>query len=283
MTRTKYAAIVVAVIALAILTSRLAAQQVVVSAPTTSVSDSFFEQTGVGFGFRFLNGFFSFNQGGAGVAPPFGNDPNSGASFGFGRVGGGTSFDFNATAAQGSSRSIVSQTPSVTVANGGTGTFIDASQRPFVTGLVPVVGEMPIPYYPVMRPSSTSPLAGKLQQLSEQRTLGSAATPISSAPLVLDGAADDDPLSLKLAASRDSTAGHGDLSVAEIRHRHAALEASADNAENLELLKLIEQGSAAEASGKFGAARVYYQQAARRAEGEQRQQLLDKIETLKSR
>lgn len=117
--------------------------QVHVSAPYQGINDSFYEMYGTRW---FLNragpnGNFFANFGG-GAIPPFGGfDPNSGARLGVGGRAFNTGFGFNFVASQGSSRSIVSSTPSVTFMAPGGGSFRSQSFRPFVTGIIPVVGD----------------------------------------------------------------------------------------------------------------------------------------------
>ncbi len=137
----------------------LAGQQIGVTTPFTSVNDSYFERMGVSFGGRFGSpggpgsrsfGFFGFNQGpgfnqssAASAIPPFGGyDPNSGARFGFSRLNpNGSGFSLNFDMAKGSSRSIVSAAPSLVVQNGFGGSITSGQFSPFVTGLIPVVGQ----------------------------------------------------------------------------------------------------------------------------------------------
>lgn len=135
-------------------------QNINVSTPFTSVSDSYHENLGVNFGFAIPGGRGSgsrvvglgpqgqlrpnlvfFQNGSGGTIPPFGGySPNAGATFGFGRVGpnGGYSLRFNL--AQGSTRTSTTVAPSLTVQNGFGGSLISGQFRPFVTGVVPVVG-----------------------------------------------------------------------------------------------------------------------------------------------
>lgn len=120
--------------------SKAPAQQVTVGTPFNSVSDSFFENIGIGWELNWNGGFMRFggvNQ----AAPQFGGyDPNAGLSSGF--AFGNDKFNgfFNWTAGQGSRRSFVSQTPSVTLTNGYPGYISDTSQSPFVISVIPVVG-----------------------------------------------------------------------------------------------------------------------------------------------
>lgn len=137
-----------------------AVQQIAISTPFTTVSDSYYERTGISFGGRFgappVNGsgsygFFSvggfggpaFGQGGFGTAiPPFGGyDPNSGARFGFDRFHpDGSGFGFRMELAKGNSRTLSSQAPSLVVQNGFGGSIFDGRVSPFVTGVIPVLG-----------------------------------------------------------------------------------------------------------------------------------------------
>ena len=141
-------------------TALAAPPQATIGTPFNTTSGSFFGQTGVGFGFGIPT---SMPNGGSGVvglnpqggfAPnimfqnggqpniPFGLGPTTpGASFGYAvKTPLGTAF-FNLTASQGSDRGLMSGSPSVTTMDGGTGFFSDTSQSPFVTGVVPVVGD----------------------------------------------------------------------------------------------------------------------------------------------
>ena len=122
------------------------AQQVTVGTPFNTAGSSYYEQFGVQWGLR-GNGWFA--RFGGPVAPPFGGfDPNAGASFGFG----GRNGFLNFSAAQGSSTTFGSQTPILTLPNGGTGFIADQSMRPFVTGIIPVVGDGPpvVPFRSVL-------------------------------------------------------------------------------------------------------------------------------------
>lgn len=110
-------------------------QNVVVGTPFNNVGDSFYENYGASGSWSNGNAFF--NWGGGGAVPSFGGyDPNADARFGF--SAGGLNLGF--TAGQGSSRFASSQTPMVTVPNGGYGSIFSGTVTPFVTGFVPVVG-----------------------------------------------------------------------------------------------------------------------------------------------
>lgn len=138
------------------------------------------------------------------------------------------------------------------VPNGGMGFFSDVSQRPFVLGVIPVVGE------PV------SPLKWRLQRMAEQ---GASPGPGTSA--VPDGDKAAGTLGL-------SSAERGDLSVAAIRAGQAADE----DAKSAEIASLLEKARSLEDAGKPGVAKIYYKRAALRATGEQQQEIAGKIREL---
>jgi hypothetical protein len=232
------------------------AQQVNVQTPFNGVGHSLYEQIGVNWGVR-GNGWF-FNFGGPPPVPPFGGyDPGAQANFGFG----GPNGFLNITAGQGSDRSIVSSSPSVTVMNGGTGYFSDTIQRPFVTGLIPVVGSAPglpgtgVPG-PILGPSVLQ------ERLSRLQAEGAAAA-APSAPSA--------PASVAPPAA--SSAERGELSVAEIKARRSAEKSAAAGAAQAEIDALLEQARGAEAEGKPNVARIYLQQAARRAPDDRRSEI----------
>jgi hypothetical protein len=160
--------------------------------------------------------------------------------------------------------------PTITVPNGGVGFIQDATIRPFVTGLIPVVGG----YY-------ASPLEERLDRWRHERTTGSRrASPEVAASAeranVTDGS---DALVLKAAPTPSSTAETGDVSLAEIR-RSQARDATNERAE---LHRLIAEAREAEQSAHYGAARVRYRSAAARARGPLKDQLLSKLRSLQDK
>jgi hypothetical protein len=280
-------------------------QQVQLTAPYHILNDSYYENFGTGFSLNNRGRNWFFNTGPATSArPPFGGyDPGADASFGIGGVlGGGTRFGFNWLGSQGSNRSHVMEAPTIVIPNGGTGSLFSGSIRPFVTGVVPVVGNSPMgPMVPVMTPqTSVSPLQERLERLRQQEALAAAQVPGADpvgqvprgdddpirdrqfrddAPLVLGGGqAAGVPAAERLASGPpvDSTANHGDISVAEIRRRQALEEAAREQ----EILIKIEKARGYEDAGKPGVAKIYYQQAAAEADGELKQKLLAKIRSL---
>jgi hypothetical protein len=230
------------------------AQQIIVGTPFQTIGHSYYEHIGTRWGISGPGWFFNF--GGPGPAPAFGGfDPGAQANFGFGFGGGGVNGFFNATAGQGSDRSFVSSTPSVTIMNGGQGFFSDTVQRPFVTGLIPVVGSAPgagigaLPG-PVLGPNV---LEERLQRLAAEGP-GPAANGEPAPALVFPPAA--------------STAERGDESVAAIKARREAERSSKESAAEQEVAALLEKARGAEADGKPSVAKIYLQMAARRATGD---------------
>ncbi len=285
-------------------TSRVTAQQVAISTPFNRVNESFFERIGIGFGFDInggrnvvglnplgnptANGRISFRQNSVGaVAPAFGGfDANAAARTGFRIQGSGFSADLLGVFAQGSSRSIISDTPKIVIPNGGTGIISDTSQRPFVTGVIPIVGSnggifynVPRPYWPTgPAVSYTYPLHDTIRRYYANQE-----------QLQKEGEAEyARDFALKRAAARKaaessadvSSAAQGDLSVAEIRRRKTARDAAEAEKKNQELAILIERGRGAEEAGKIGVAKIYYRQAVAAATGDLKRQLIEKLRSL---
>ena len=267
------------------------AQQVVVGAPQNRASHSFYENIGVNFGFNIPggqpgqnsatvgltplggftpNGALQFRQGAGGPVAPLGlGDPNAQANLGFGILGGGGGGAFfGITAGQGSDSSITSTTPTVVLPNGGTGGVFDATQRSFVTGITPVVGQ-----WAGGQPAPTSVLADRLERLYRE-----GATSASSASASAASAAPDPADRLTQAVGGSSTAARGDVSVAEIRRQQAAVDAEVQ----AEIDAFLRDAQAAEAEGKPAMAIIYYRLAARRATGRQQAELQAKIDEISS-
>jgi len=119
----------------------LQAQMVHTQVPFHSGGQSFFESNSIGWSLRGDNWFANFGGNGP-LLPPFGGgDPGGGLSGGFGFAGDGVSGSLRFNFAQGSSRSITSQTPSLTTTNGYPGAISTGVIRPFVTGFTPIVGD----------------------------------------------------------------------------------------------------------------------------------------------
>ncbi|QDU96158.1 hypothetical protein [Lignipirellula cremea] len=285
------------------------AQQINISTPYVQANDSFYENIGGNFNFFFggggggsgsrivgidpfgnliMGGAIPFTQNSAGSAiPPFGGyNPGANGNLGIGAFGNGVGGLGNLSFSQGSQRSLVSQTPNVTIMNGGTGTFIDTSQTPFVTGVVPVVGRGYVPvrlpaaaaFFPPVPSQGPSPLDLAVQRIHEDAARG--AGPRLGAPQVRPQLTAEERAAARVAAAPASSAEHGDLSVAAIKLQRANQLAEEAAAEQAEIEALVEKARGAVAAGKAGVARIYYRQAATRATGETRSAILSAIEDL---
>ena len=163
------------------------AQQVQLTSPLQTINDSFYENFGFGginMGRSGPGGGWYLNTGPASsTPPPFGGyDPAADARFGM-QFGGPFGFGFNMLAGQGSTRSNTVTAPTIVIPNGGTGSIFSGSIRPFVTGVIPVVGNAPFgPMMPMAPQPSFSPLAERVAQLQQQQAATQAA-----------GGADPDP------------------------------------------------------------------------------------------
>jgi hypothetical protein len=273
------------------------AQQIVLSSPYQTLNDSFYENFGIGWGINGRGWFFNTGPSSSAIPPFGGYDPAADAHFGFGGFSRGMGINFGMSLGQGSTRSNSVVVPTLVVPNGGTGGLFSGSISPFVTGVVPVVGGAPVaPMVPVMPlmpapQSSVSPLQERVERLQRgeagpapRAAPAEQAAPAprgpDDAPLVLNGGkpAEGGAAGTRTASAApvDSTASHGDISVAEIRRQQAA----EDGARQEEIAVRIEKARGYEQAGKPGLAKIYYQQAAARAEGELKKKLLDKIRSL---
>ena len=236
------------------------AQYSFIETPFNSASHSFYENIGTAWGVQGRGWFFNFGGPGVGPGNPaaFGGfDPNSQANFGTGFRGNGFSGNFRLTAGQGSDSTLTSTTPGVMVPSGGVGFFSDVQQRPFVLGIIPVVGE------PV------SPLRWRLDRMAEQGN-----SPIAS------GASDADPKeSSGGGSSSTSSASRGDLSVAAIKAQQAAEEA--DKA--AEVAELLAKARDFETAGKMASAKIHYRRAALRTTGRKQQEIAAKLKELEKK
>jgi len=255
---------VAALLACFVLCGRAHAQYSRIESPFNSIGNSFYENIGVSWGLQ-GNGWFARFGGAPGVTPPFGGfDPAAQGQFGAGFRGGGMSGFLNFSAGQGSDSFIGSQAPSVVLPSGGFGFVSDTLQRPFVLGIVPVLGDEPVS--PVKQALSRLEAEGGIQRLGRED---------SEEGLKLGGTKASGAASGG-ASGGASSAERGDLSIAEIRARQAA----EDSAAAAEIDGLVEKAAQSESSGKLGLARIYYRQALRRASGSRKTELEAKIQTL---
>jgi hypothetical protein len=159
-----------ALLVIAMAVGQARAQYSAVSAPFGLGGSSFSENIGIGWGFSGRN--FFFNNGGAGALPPFGgHDPGADASLGFNVLGKNGSFSLGLHAGQGSSTSFSSETPTIVLPNGAPGALFSGQQRPFVTGVVPVVGAGSAMSSGRGGPYVVSPLAERLSRLRAEQAL----------------------------------------------------------------------------------------------------------------
>jgi hypothetical protein len=271
--------------------------QTTIGTSGNNVSNNFFENNSVGFGFSIAGGSnaggrsavtgINFQQGGAAAAVPLfgGFVPGDANTFGFGVNTGRGGFNLGISASQGSSDFLVAQAMSVTVMDGETGSVSFGSLRPFVTSVVPVVGgfgagsQFGLPFVaPPVGPFGTSALAERLSRLGQRP-----AVPIRSTAAPQDAvkqlpADPRDQLKRQLAAAGQNPAGQPAASIAEIRAQQAAEDRAAEN----ELQAILAQAKEAQSLGKPNIARIYYQQLSRRAHGELKQQALDAMKELET-
>jgi len=302
-----------------------------ITSPFNTVNNSFFERQGVGFNFGLRtggnligigrdgqptpNGDINFNQGGFGAAlPPFGGfDNNAGGQTGFAINNGAGTFNFNFDFAQGNNRTLVNETPTIVLPNGGTGFVSDATVQPFVISLIPVVGQggaIGNPYM-IAHPYFDVPFSGAPQQYFSpagpsqvQRFLGdpqalrsltnsAARSDLAHGELArneLDRAVEalpppraENPIARDLASAAGgntapSTASLPAASVAAIRAGRSAENAAIQQ----QAARHLADGRRAEEEGKPGVARIYYQRGLKQARGKLRQQLQSRLDDLAS-
>ena len=279
---------------------RAAAQQATVTTPMHSVSDSFFERTGVHWGFNWKGVHASF--GGPNMAvPPFGGfDPGAGIRGGFavGRPGFGGFMNF--AAGQGYRQSFVTQAPSLTLFNGQPGFVADTSLSPFVIGHVPVVGGFPVapyggaampqPIFSTTLPAGVLPVVDprnpRVRAMQEQLARAGRAAVVPHGrndanvqPLGPAGAAMQPKATRRdTPAANASSATRAVPGVEEARRLHRA-EKTAGNGE---AMVLFQRGRTAEENGKPNVARIYYRTAAERATGPLRGQVQARLDALNS-
>jgi hypothetical protein len=258
------------------------------------------------FGNPTSDGRIHFNQGSFDSAlPQFGgHDASTDATFGFGIAGSKFSPRFRFALGQGSNRSHVMQAPTVVMHDGQTGFVSDTSQRPFVTSVIPVVGAG----LPMMPPSPPiSPVQQALARMEAEKKLGQQRQPRAEAeipreqirvdpfgdpvvPREVDGplllgkdrpapASDDEPLILKGPSESGEADSAGEAEVEDAGDERPQ-QAQPDAAAQQEVHSCIEKARGYEEAGKLGIAKIYYQQAAARADGELKKKLLEKIQSL---
>lgn len=147
--------------------SHVQAQLIDQQVPFQTQGDSFYDATGVNWGVRGPGFFANF---GGNVAPPFGGfDPNSGSRTNFGFRNGPWSGSLGLSLNQGSSRSNVSTSASLTTTPGYPGSITSQTVRPFVTGVVPIVGGAPLG---IVNPPVSSSGQQQLTDVRQQKLHG---------------------------------------------------------------------------------------------------------------
>jgi hypothetical protein len=234
------------------------AQYSFVQTPFNGASHSFYENIGTSWALQGRGWFANFGGAGGGVPAGFGGfDPNAQATLGGGFRGNGFSGRFGLTAGQGSDTTLTTSSPGVMVPNGGIGFFSDTQQRPFVLGIVPVVGE------PV------SPVKWRLERMAE----------LGNSPGAGPQREADSSNGSGGGSSGRSSAERGDLSVAAIKAQQAA-EAAAKSAEVADILS---QAREYETAGKLSSAKVQYRRALSRTSGKEQQEIAAKIKELEKK
>lgn len=293
----------------------LHAQLVTVGAPTHTISNSFFEGIGTSWGIR-GNGFF-FQFGGPQIPlPPAGRpDMAAGLTGGLAWIGPSATAHLNFQAMQGARSSMISQTPSVTLPNGGTAYISDASMSPFVISVIPVVGGFapmgfmgPEPIAPLpMNPWASVASAADAERLAtwqriaaehaarerrgelpdppsaevnaraaigtalpERLRAGGSSAAAQTSPSNRGAQAAESGVGPSLPGSGDGSISSAELAVPSVAEaaRMRDVERQARAQEWSATFRRAEQ---AQAEGKLGAARVYYQMVVARAEGSLKQ------------
>ncbi len=269
-------------------------QQVTVTAPMHSVSDSFSERIGVSFGGSYNGIGFSFRgpQSGAGGS---GLDPNAGGSINIPFRGGNFSGGLSIFAGQGSMRSLSTVAPIITLQNGVPGVVGSGLVVPFVTRLDPVVSAGPGVFQPRSMSIARSHLengSGWLQSAhSGQAAVAfDAPPPRQRAAARISRPADDAD---RTDSSADTTAASNRADeflsrIAEYTSAPSHAAATAANATSKEpsdqppasASEFVRRGQKAEADGKRNVARIFYQMALRRADPELQRQVQQRLDAL---
>ena len=268
-------------------TSVASAQMVTTGTPFNRIGDSFHENIGTSWSLQGKN--WGVNFGGNNALPgqaPFGNagGPGGGIQGGVGFGGNGFTGNIWGRMEQGSSRSLVSQTPSVTTFNGVPGMVSDTQQTPFVISTTPVVGSwtgMPALVDPtggsltrgLTRPVGNSPVSQALSRVRAAEGTGAEDSPnglkrvaFGSDRLTRNNRSDvDDSPSYgadnagDAPSSADSVVG----SVAQMKqlYQQENVEPKREKAQ-----LNIEKARAAAQKGRIGAAKSYYKTAMKYAQ-----------------
>ncbi len=286
----------------ATLTPHVQAQYIGLGLPFQNATESYYQRTGVGFSFwlpgsttgkgvvgLMPNGQFTpdgrvhFSQGGMGSAlPPFGGyDSGADARVGFAYNGSGGGFRLNLALGQGNSRAISHTTPSLVVPHGVSGWIYSGQWRPFVTGLYPVVGGMPVGVFrgPLQPTSSVNPVDYKLWQLQQQ---GGGSELLGDSPNGLILGSDEEATDSRRAvpSPANSSAAKPALSVDELRLRREEQLRNVERERIQKLESLVVSAEKAAADQYYGAARERLRRAIRLAKPEEIGPLQAKLDKL---
>ena len=234
------------------------AQMISTQTPLQHNGTSFYESSHLGWSVHNPHYFMNFNGGSA--TPPFGGyQPNAGLHGGF--AVGNAQFDFGF--GQGASINSTSVTPVLTTTDGFPGSLFIGSQRPFVTGVVPVVGGG-FASVPPMGPLAAKVATGQLR-LDRGRIAGPAldATGIPPSP------------------QRQPEAGvRGLARVVEVPVVRAA--ESKPTSRDISATEYLERATVAQKDRRLGVAKIYYQLAATKGDAIIKAEATRKLETLKT-
>lgn len=234
----------------------LSAQMVTTQTPLHSNTSSFYEYSHVGWSVHNPHYFMHFNGGGG--TPPFGGyQPNAGLSGGFGLNN--TSFDFGF--GQGAALNSTSLTPMLTTTNGYPGYLFIGTERPFVTGVVPVVGGG-VANVPATNFAATGPLASRVATGQLKAEQGRIVIPNGNHDLAAD-------------------AGEPKIARDDIPPAQRPAQLAANAAPQLSAAQYFEKAVAAEKDGRAGVAKIYYQLAATKGDGLVKVQATRKLESMK--
>ena len=173
--------------------TQVSAQQVVLSAPHGRITERWYENLGSSFYLEqnSRRGGWFFNWG-APAVPPFGGYDGRDARFGIGFRHGNLRGRFSLWASQGIDRSMVMESPFITVPHGGFGSIQHGGLRPFVTGWTPVLGNQPQWQYPLRNYIHSEGIKSLTTSSSGDRN----STKIERVPQTLVPPSQDPPLTL---------------------------------------------------------------------------------------
>lgn len=235
----------------------VSAQMVTMQMPLQNNSASFYEHSHIGWSVNNPHYFMRFN--GGGPIPPFGGfQPNAGLHGGF--AVGHSQFDFSF--GQGASYTSTSVTPVLTTTNGYPGSLFVGRTRPFVTGLIPVVGGG-FANVPPMGPLESRVATGQLRMDRGRLEFpGVDAAGIPPAPLPEAGVR---------ALAREAAAP-----VTRSTPR-------TPSPRDMSAVQYLERAVAAEKDGRPGVAKIYYQLAATKGDALIKAEAARKLDGLKPR